>query len=136
MCYASRYVLTSIDDIKTVASGVLNGVGRHTALTEEHRFNIALVINELLVNSFEHTKPSLKAPVVFEAGMHGRSLKIGVKDNGEGFEYDEALDQISRPVSEDGLYQERGRGLRLVQALCQEINFSGRGNSVEVRIDL
>lgn len=136
MCYASRYVLTSIDDIKTVANGVLSGVGRHTALSEEHRFNIALVINELLVNSFEHAKPSPRTPVIFAAGMHGKSLSIGVKDGGQGFEYDEAIERISQPVGEDGLYKERGRGLRLVQALCQEINFDGRGNSVEVKIDL
>ncbi len=136
MCYASRYVLTSIEDIKTVANSVLNGVGRYTALTEEHRFNIALVINELLVNSFEHAKPSPRTPVIFAAGMHGRSLSIGVKDGGQGFEFDQAIEQVSQPVDEGALYAERGRGLRLVQALCQEINYDGRGNSVEVKIAL
>ena len=129
-------MLTSIDDIKTVANGVLSGVGRHTALSEEHRFNIALVINELLVNSFEHAKPSPRTPVIFAAGMHGKSLSIGVKDGGQGFEYEEAIERIGHPVEEEGLYKERGRGLRLVQALCQEMSFDGRGNSVEVKINL
>ncbi len=136
MCYASRYVLTSIEDIKTVANGVLNGVGRHTALSEERRFDIALVINELLANSFEHAKPSARTPVILAAGMQGKSLCIGVMDGGQGFEVGDALERISQPVGDDGLYEERGRGLRLVQALCQEMNFGGRGNSVEVKIQL
>jgi len=136
MCYSSRYVLTSVDDIKTVANGVISGVGRHTALSEERRFDIALVINELLANSFEHASPSPKAPVILAAGMSGNSLCIGVKDGGQGFEVEQALENIMQPVDEDGLYKERGRGLRLVAALCQEMNFGGRGNSVEVRIDL
>ena len=136
MSYSSRYVLTSIDDIKTVANGVITGVGRHKALSEERRFDIALVINELLVNSFEHAKPSAKTPVILAAGISGNSLCIGVKDGGAGFEYDQALERLAQPVDEDGLYKERGRGLRLVQALCQDMNFGGRGNSVEVRIDL
>lgn len=136
MCYSSRYVLTSIDDIKTVANGVISGVGRHASLSEERRFDIALVINELLANSFEHAKPSPKKPVTLAAGMDGNSLHIGIKDGGEGFEYDQALERLAQPVDEDGLYKERGRGLRLVQALCQDMNFGGRGNSVEVRIDL
>ena len=45
MSYASRFVLTSIEDIKTVANAVLNGVGRYAALSEERRFDIALGIN-------------------------------------------------------------------------------------------
>ena len=136
MCYSSRYVRTSIEDIKTVANGVISGVGRHAELSEERRFDIALVINELLANSFEHASPSPKAPVVLAAGMSGNSLCIGVKDGGQGFEFHQAIERILEPVDEDGLYKERGRGLRLVQALCQEMNFDGRGNSVEVRIDL
>ena len=92
MCYASRYVLTSIDDIKAVANGVISGVGRHKALSEERRFDIALVINELLVNSFEHAQPSPDKPVILAAGINEGSLRIGVKDGGQGFEVDEALE--------------------------------------------
>jgi anti-sigma regulatory factor (Ser/Thr protein kinase) len=136
MCYASRFVLTSVDDIKKVASDVLTGIGRHTPLTDEHRFNIALVINELLVNSFEHANPSPKAPVVFAAGMHGNRLSIGVKDGGQGFEYGDVLTRLEQPAAEERLFEECGRGLRLVHALCKEIVYSGSGNSVEVRMDL
>jgi len=136
MSYASRYVLTSIDDIKTVANAVLSGVNRYASLSEERRFDIALVINELLVNSFEHAQPSSRNPVTLAAGLCGKSLCIGIKDGGKGFEVDDALERLALPVDDSGLYKERGRGLRLVQALCKEMNFDNRGNSVEVKMDL
>ena len=136
MSYASRFVLTSIEDIKTVANAVLNGVGRYAPLSEERRFDIALVINELLANSFEHAAPSPRNPVVLAAGLCGKNLHIGIRDGGEGFEVEETLERLAQPMDEDELYKERGRGLRLVQALCKEINFGDRGNSVEVKIEL
>ncbi|MGI5918930.1 MAG: ATP-binding protein [Christensenellales bacterium] len=136
MSYASRFVLTSIEDIKTVANAVLNGVGRYAALSEERRYDIALVINELLANSFEHAAPSPRNPVVLAAGLCGKSLCIGIRDGGEGFEVEETLERLAQPMDEDDLYKERGRGLRLVQALCKEINFGDRGNNVEVKIEL
>ena len=130
MNYASRYVLTSIDDIKRVVNGVLNGVTKHRPLTEECSFNISLVINELLVNCFEHTKPSKTSPVIFKAGIRNGLLIISVTDSGSGFEYD----KICANVAADNLLKERGRGLTLVRALCQEICYNSMGNSVEVKI--
>ncbi len=130
MNYASRYVLTSIDDIKRVVSGVLKGVEKHRALTEECSFNISLVINELLVNCFEHAKPSKMSPVIFKAGIKNDLLVISVTDSGSGFEYEKAC----TGVAADNLLKERGRGLTLVHALCQEICYNSVGNSVEVKI--
>lgn len=136
MSYASRFVLTSVEDIKTVSNAVISGVGRYANLSEERRFDIALVINELLANSFEHAAPSPRNPVTLAAGLCGKSLYIGIRDGGEGFEVEDALERLARPMDEDELYKERGRGLRLVQALCQEMHFGDSGNSVEVKIAL
>ena len=123
-------MLTSIDDIKRVVSGVLNGVGKQRPLNDECSFNISLVINELLVNCFEHAKPSKKSPVIFKAGIKNGFLAICVTDSGNGFEYE----KICTNLSGDTLLKERGRGLTLVRALCQEICYNSMGNSVEVKI--
>lgn len=130
MDYASRYVLTSIDDIKRVVSGVLNGVGKHRSLSDERSFNVSLVINELLVNCFEHAKPTMKSPVIFKAGLKNGYLVISVTDDGSGFEYE----KVCAGMPADSLLKERGRGLTLVRALCQEICYNSLGNSVEVKI--
>ncbi len=127
-------MLTSIDDIKRVVSGVLGGIERTRPLTDECRFNVSLVIHELLVNSFEHAVPSKKAPVIFKAGVKSELLTISVTDSGCGFNYEKVCAAISD--DKDALLKERGRGLALVRALCQEICYSGVGNSVEVKIAL
>lgn len=131
MSYTSRYVLTSIDDIKRVAADVLCSVEKSAALTEERRYDITLVINELLVNSFEHARPTEQSPVVFRAGIESGQLRIGVTDGGCGFAY-----EMITNGARDMLYRERGRGLKLVKALCQEIRYNGCGNSVEVKMAL
>ncbi len=134
MNYASRYVLTSIDDIKKVVEGVLGGVEKKYLLTDESRFNISLVIKELLVNCFEHAVLSKKVPVILKAEMKNGVLTIGVIDGGGGFEYEKVCADICS--DEDTLLKERGRGLKLVKALCKEIKYNSVGNSVEVKIAL
>lgn len=131
MSYTTRYVLTSIDDIKKVASGVLSGVEKYTSIGEERRYDITLVINELLVNSFEHARPSEQSPVVCRAGVAGGQLCIGVTDGGCGFAHEPCAN-----VVDDMLFRERGRGLKLVRAICQEVKYNDSGNSVEVKIVL
>ena len=134
MNYASRYALTSIDDIKKVVHGVIGGLEKKIELTDERRYDVALVINELLVNSFEHANPTKNAPVIFKASMTNGCLNMCVIDQGEGFSYDRLHE--GHTCDESALMRERGRGLMLVRALCQEICYNGTGNCVEVKIGL
>jgi len=113
---------------------VVGGVDKVKPLTDECRFNISLVIKELLANCFDHTMPSKNAPVIFKAGLKNEFLTIGVTDSGGGFEYEKVCANIG--TDDDALLKERGRGLMLVRALCQDISYNGVGNSVEVKIAL
>lgn len=130
-----KYVLVSIDDIKTVTNGVLGGIEKYAPLCDEKKYEITLVLNELLVNCFKYTKPSAASPVILNTNICDGRLVIRVTDNGDGFEYEKCVDGLQKP-GEDVLYRERGRGLMLVKALCQDIKYNGSGNSVEVKIVL
>ena len=68
--------LTALDDIKSVTGGVISGVSRSAPLSDEHRYNIALIINELLANSFEHARPTPANPVFVQAELSGAVLRI------------------------------------------------------------
>lgn len=131
--YTEKNVLTVIDDIKPSVKKVLSCVEKCKDLNEERRYEIELVLNELLVNSFRHAKPSEGEPVVLAAEVENGKLFISVTDGGGGFEY-----KICDNVLEDSaaLYRERGRGLMLVRAFCEEIRYNLKGNSVEVEIAL
>lgn len=128
-----RYVLTALEDIKNVTGGVIGALGRFAALDDEHRYNIALVLNELLVNSFEHAKPTSHNPVFVQAEYEAGMLRIGVTDGGDGFAF--AQPEAAAPEPEVSL-SERGRGLKLVRALCSDVRYNESGNSVSVSIAL
>lgn len=128
-----RYVLTALDDIKNVTGGVIGALSGSAPLSDEHRYNIALVLNELLVNSFEHARPTPANPVFVQAQYEGGELRIGVTDGGEGFAYAQPEGGAAEP---DTQLSERGRGLKLVRALCRDIKYNDSGNSVVVSIAL
>ncbi|MGI5849907.1 MAG: ATP-binding protein [Christensenellales bacterium] len=131
-----QYVLTTISDIKTVTDHVLSGIEQHMPLNESRRYEVALVLNELLVNCFTHAAPSETEPVLLAASIIDGILSIRVTDNGDGFEYEKKINALERHTDEDGLFRERGRGLMLVKAFSQEIKYNLTGNSVEVTIVL
>ena len=132
--FSKKYILTSIEDIKAAADGVLRGLDEGFCISDEKRYEITLVINELLVNSFQHAQPSGEAPVVFDARTRGGQLDMRVKDCGAGFEYQRRV--IEGVDEKPCLFRERGRGLMLVEEFCQEMHYNGKGNSVEVKIAL
>lgn len=53
-------------------------------------------------------------------------LRIGVKDTGIGFDFRKALD------GQPGLDRPSGRGIPLLRRVCEEIEYRGCGNEVEV----
>jgi len=130
--YTVKYVLTVIGDIKQAVQNVIEYVEQHNVLGAECRYNIELVLNELLVNSFKHARPSALEPVVLLVDVADGKLKVNVTDNGNGFKYKDAQ-QTSEP---DMLMMEYGRGLMLVRAYCDNVKYNLKGNSVEVEIVL
>jgi len=134
--FIREYILTEIDDIKIAVDGVLDGIGRVYTLDEQRKYEIRLVMNELLVNCFAHAHPEGRQTVVLRVVAKGARVRIFVKDNGQGFEYEKAQQNLEQLLGEDMLYREHGRGLKLVRAFCQDIEYFGNGNSVEVKIAL
>lgn len=132
--YTEKNVLIVIDDIKPSVKNVLSYIERYKALSDERRYEIELVLNELLVNSFRYAKPSEREPVILASGVENGRLCIRVTDSGEGFEYKKDYDGTS--ADSTALLRECGRGLMLVKAFCEEIRYNTKGNSVEVEIAL
>jgi serine/threonine-protein kinase RsbW len=131
--YIEKNVLTEIDDIRPSVKNVISCLEKSRQLSDERRYEIELVLNELLVNSFRHARPSLGEPVVLTAGVEDGKLKICVTDSGDGFEHRKEIDSAS---DSSVLLRECGRGLMLVKAFCEEIRYNLKGNSVEVEIAL
>jgi len=134
--FTKKYMLTSLDDIKVVTDGVIGALDDSFTISDQKKYEISLVINELLVNCFQHANPSAMGPVVFDVSAHGGQLDIRVTDSVQGFAYKRRVNHLEKGSEEIRLFSEHGRGLILVEAFCQEMIFNGRGNSVQVKIAL
>lgn len=136
MDFIREYILTEIEDIKVAINGVMSGIEKFLALTEDRKYEIKLVMNELLINCFDHSHPSGKQTVALSVFAKEDKVRIRVKDNGQGFEYQYTHKSLKQPIDEKKLYSESGRGLMLVNAFCENVKYFGNGNSVEVNIAL
>lgn len=134
--FIREYILTEIEDIKVAIDGVMGGIESFCDLSDARLYEIKLVMNELLVNCFDHACPKSKQTVVLGVLAKAEKVRIRVKDNGQGFEYEYTNKRLSSPMSEERLYSETGRGLLLVNAFCDNVKYFGNGNSVEVNIAL
>jgi len=136
MDFIREYILTELEDIKVAIAGVMNGIEKFLVLNEARKYEIKLVMNELLVNCFDHAHPKGRQTVVLGVYAKEDKVRICVKDNGQGFEYQYTHRSLKQPIDEKRLYSESGRGLMLVDAFCDNVKYHGNGNSVEVSIAL
>ena len=134
--FIREYILTDIKDIKVAIDGVMSGIEGLFVLSDARKYEIKLVMNELLVNCFDHSCPKEKQTVVLKVSAKTDKVRIRVKDNGQGFEYEYTNKRLGSPISKERLYSEDGRGLMLVNAFCDNVKYFGNGNSVEVNIAL
>ncbi|TSJ87547.1 fused response regulator/phosphatase [Chitinimonas sp. BJB300] len=146
------------DACMPVLLGWLNQIG----LTETQFGEVLLVLSELLNNALDHgllgldsheknvldgfdkyialrqTRLEQLQSGKIEVGMcsansqNKRKLTLWLEDSGPGFNY---ADILNDEINSDG-QQTFGRGIALVKTLCQKIEYVGKGNRVEVTVDL
>ncbi len=143
-------------DIEPLLTQLCSSLG----LEDKQQGLFSLIIRELLTNAVDHGLLGLDSSLKnglngFENYQHERSLRlatldhgqinieisqtgsvqgnqlfIGVIDSGAGFAWQEFLQQSNNDPS--SLYH--GRGLLLIQQLCSNLEFRGRGNDVRVQL--
>ncbi|OGV45286.1 MAG: hypothetical protein A2017_08770 [Lentisphaerae bacterium GWF2_44_16] len=88
---------------------------------------IKLIIRETMINAIEHGNKNIAALLVQCSieQLNARRFKISVTDEGEGFDYR----NINLAIPEDPL-KIRHRGLPLVNALADSMEFNEKGNEV------
>ncbi len=134
------YSLTIPSNISSISSAFC-GVKQYVntafgRVHEDELFDIRVILNELLINAIKHGNMySAIKTVQIKAGKADKeSLYFIIEDEGTGFEYDipnsTLLDEIGFE-SEDYL-EENGRGMLIVEKLCDRIKYNKKGNKVVV----
>jgi anti-sigma regulatory factor (Ser/Thr protein kinase) len=121
----------NIASLKQMGAAVSN-LTKHTELsvvmTEETRYYLKVVLNELIINSFKYGGPWVNH-VIVSVDMLGESLAITVDDGGCG------MDPSTAGFRAD-IYSEGGRGLAIVRGLCQTVEWNPAGNCVTAVLSL
>ncbi|MCP4521567.1 MAG: ATP-binding protein [Cytophagales bacterium] len=91
--------------------------------------NIMISLTESVNNAILHGNKSEKNKIVeLSLKVDEKAVKFTVKDEGEGFDYD----NIDDPTAPENLTKIGGRGIFLMQSLCDELNFNEAGTEVEL----
>ncbi|MFA5479537.1 MAG: ATP-binding protein [Candidatus Muiribacteriota bacterium] len=88
-------------------------------------FGITVAIDEALKNAIEHgNKNDAMKKVTLEYKLTNDTLSITVKDEGEGFDYNNLPEVVAD--------EDSGRGLLLIRNFMDEVNFNEKGNEINM----
>jgi serine/threonine-protein kinase RsbW len=96
---------------------------------EEDQFAVHLALEEAFNNAVEHGNAGDPAKTVqIEYSIDERRIEIRMTDQGHGFDPHKVPD----PRIEENLYQARGRGLLLMNAYMDVVQYNPSGNSIHM----
>lgn len=125
-------------DIKGLAcsiDSVLSAIQSEHVMNDQIKFEIKVVLNELIVNAICHGNnfDQDKDTCVTIKLMKDDYLYISVKDQGCGCNGKMDLNSLDNYVREkNDMLCEHGRGLFIVEQLCDRVKFNRCGNKISI----
>ena len=121
--------IPSLPENIRIVESFIDNVKEKYSLNDDVYGNVMIAVTESVTNAIAHGNKGEKSKAV-SLTMHldESSLKFTVLDQGEGFDFHDLPD----PTSPENLDKPGGRGIFLMKNLCDEVNFTTKGNSVEL----
>ncbi len=95
--------------------------------------NIMVAVTESVNNAIMHgNKDDYKKNVSLELILENNILSFTVTDEGSGFDHEKLID----PTAPENLEKIGGRGIFLMNHLCDEVTFSNEGRKVTLEFNL
>lgn len=93
--------------------------------------DLSIALTELVNNAIHHgNKDDITKNVTVTFDLDQKNLRISIRDEGGGFD----PNQLKNPLDPENLLAESGRGLYLVKALMDDIQFSITDEGTEITI--
>jgi serine/threonine-protein kinase RsbW len=112
--------------------GVCKQIMEHVSLKgfgQEDQFAVHLALEEAFNNAMEHgNRGDPSKTVQVDYSIDDQRIEIRMTDQGPGFDPHKVVD----PRLEENLYQPRGRGLLLMKAYMDVVQYNPQGNSVHL----
>jgi len=109
---------SSLESVDAAEASVLK-IAEETGFDEEALHKIGMAVRESMVNAVVHgNRYSGRKKVHLRVSTAADHLAVVVRDEGEGFEFENLPD----PLSEENLLRQSGRGLLLMQAFVDRLD--------------
>jgi len=121
--HAEEMVLTIPSDFKFLGAvdAAVQDLAREFSFPTESMNDFSTALVEACSNAIEHgNKFSRDKRVSVSVRLEGESFVAVVADQGDGFDFDAALDDVNPP----DMMSERGRGLLIMKAFTDSLRFS------------
>ena len=123
---------SKIDNINLIEKFV-DDFSEENKINSEMYGKILIATVEAVNNSIVHgNKEDVNKSVHVEMAKENKQVKINVKDEGRGFNYQELPD----PTKPENLENIHGRGIYLMRHLADEVNFFNNGSLVQMVFNL
>lgn len=100
---------------------------------EDYYGNILIAVTEALNNAVLHgNKEDASKKVYFTVKRNDTQIQFIIQDEGEGFAYDNLPD----PTAPENIEKESGRGIFLIKALADDVQFEDGGRRVIITFTL
>lgn len=119
--------IENLEKIEQVSSKIASDAGFDESTVDD----ISIALTELVNNAIHHANkdnPDKKVTVVFTVGKD--KLSISVRDEGNGF----SPKNVGNPLEPNNIMSDSGRGLYLVEALMDDVEFKISKTGTEVII--
>lgn len=116
------------DTVKDLIADMMDCINAWNDLKEDEEFEFRLILNELIANGITHGNERCqhKALIASIREVSRDTISICIQDEGDGFNHNACIHR------EYSLYTESGRGLKIIQELCDEVRFHYNGSQVEI----
>jgi len=117
--------IENLEKIEQISSQIAFDAGFDESTVDD----ISIALTELVNNAIHHSNkdnPDKNVTVAFKAD--NEKLQVSIRDEGEGF----SPTNVGNPLDPDNLMADSGRGLYLVEALMDDVEFkiSEKGSEV------
>lgn len=123
-----KEIKSSRRNIKEIEKLLLT-VNEEFKLPEEQLNNVMIAVSELLLNAIVHgNKQDEKKLVKIAVGYDDKTMKISIKDEGNGF--DET--KMNDPTLEENILKTSGRGMFIVKSLVDDFSYKKTKEGFEI----
>lgn len=125
-------------EITLIFKKILKDLNQAAELEADFLFDLELVLREMLANAIEHgctlastqNSNQEKMKVIITVKLSSSILELSVQDPGPGFNW------LKQDLKKMPKFQARGRGLKIIYKLSNQLNFNQSGNKIKAKFYL